>query len=430
MAVVTDAIPNAGRGLFDDFGAYQTPTTSDFTAVLKDGLVAPDANVLLNLYRYTEQARTDLLRTLGALGDRLFVPHQVVEEFWRNRESVITDARSTSTNAAQEMSSHTLTAVQTLRTWANRVALSDEDFTSLRDRLTGVFDEVQKKITEIGEGEWQSITPDTGIDPVIPGLERALAGRAGSPFNPEEILKLTEVGGERIKKRVPPGYMDAKKDGDGAVGDFFVWEQLLRAASECESDVLFVTGDVKEDWWRKEHGHNRGPRPELSAELRRRGGGRLFLLSPKQFLEVAAPILQLSLQAGSVEDIERVERIETEPSRGGWTTAAIEELFNGLTYEGYGNRVDVIRYAADMDGYIEAVSVYDICDYDDDRSLRGFTKPIRRISEKLVEQGVIPDSAVPVLAAEYQSGSGRASGFKIDPLLVPLINDLADDEDQ
>ncbi|MFE9049167.1 MULTISPECIES: PIN domain-containing protein [Streptomyces] len=419
----------SGRGIFEDFGAYRTPTTADFTAVLTDGLVAPDANVLLNLYRYTEQARTDLLGALGALGDRLWVPHQVVDEFWRNRESVISEARSTSKNASQEMSGHAGTAVQTLRTWANRVALSDEDLADLRDRLTDVFDEVQKKITEVGEGEWQNITHDTSADPVIAGLERALAGRVGTPFSPEERAELTEEGKERVKKRVPPGYMDAKKDGDGAVGDFFVWEELLRAASERRSDVLFVTADAKEDWWRKEHGYNRGPRPELTAELRRRGGGRLFLLSPRQFLEVAAPILQLSLQAGSVEDIERVERIEAEPSHGGWTAAAIEALFSGLSYEGYGNRVDVIRYAAEMDGLIEASSVYEICDYDDERSLRGFTRPIKRISGNLMEQGVIPDSAVPVLTAEYENGPGRASGFKVPPLLVPLINDLADNDE-
>lgn len=120
----------------------------------------------------------------------------------------------------------------------------------------------------------------------------------------------------------------------------------------------------------------------------------------------------------------------TEPSHGGWTAAAIEALFNGLSYEGYGNRVDVIRYAAEMDGRIEALSVYEICDYDDDRSLRGFTRPIKRISGNLVEQGAIPDSAVPVLTAEYENGPGRASGFKVHPLLVPLINDLADDDEQ
>ncbi|MFD7446299.1 hypothetical protein [Streptomyces sp. NPDC059909] len=78
---------------------------------------------------------------------------------------------------------------------------------------------------------------------------------------------------------------------------------------------------------------------------------------------------------------------------------------------------------------MEAQAVYDICDYDDDRSLRGFTKPIKRISGKLQEQGVIPESAVLVLTPEYENGPSRASGFKVHPLLVPLINNLADDDE-
>ncbi|MFJ7768263.1 hypothetical protein ACIQ1J_07575 [Streptomyces sp. NPDC097107] len=95
-------------------------------------------------------------------------------------------------------------------------------------------------------------------------------------------------------------------------------------------------------------------RPELTAELRARGGGRLFLLSPKAFLEVAAPVLRLSLQAGSVEDIERVERIEAGATYGGWTAEALDSLFRGLAYEGYANRVDVIRQATETDGHVEA----------------------------------------------------------------------------
>ncbi|MFJ9026148.1 PIN-like domain-containing protein [Streptomyces sp. NPDC102259] len=91
-----------------------------------------------------------------------------------------------------------------------------------------------------------------------------------------------------------------------------MWEQIIREAVRRQCDVLFVTADAKEDWWRKEQGFSRGPRPELTAELKARGGGQLFMLTPKGFLEVAAPILKFSLQEGSVEDIARVERIEAE----------------------------------------------------------------------------------------------------------------------
>ncbi|TLS44237.1 hypothetical protein FE633_20945 [Streptomyces montanus] len=430
MSDTTSAADSGGRGLFDDFGAFRTPTTDDFTAVLTAGLVAPDANVLLNLYRYTEQARTDLLGAIEALGDRLWVPHQVLVEFWRNRETTISEARSTGAKAAQEMAGHATSAVQMLRTWANRVALPDEEFERLRTRLTAVFDEVRNSIEEVGEGEWQDITHDTGTDPVIAKLESALDGSVGPRFTADEHDALVAEGMKRVSKRIPPGYMDAKKDGDGASGDFLVWEQLLREASRRECDVLFVTADAKEDWWRKERGYNRGPRPELTAELRTRGGGRLFLLSPKQFLEIAAPVLRFNLQEGSVEDIERVERIEAEDTHGGWTLKAIEALFNGLTYEGYGNRTQVIRHAAEMDGYVDAKTVYEICGYDADRTLKGFTKPINRISGYLREQDLVADSAVPVLTAEYEQGPGKASGFSLHPLLVTLVNEMTGEDEE
>ncbi|MGW1809153.1 PIN-like domain-containing protein [Streptomyces sp. NPDC002078] len=426
MGSVTDTTPAAdkGRGLFDDFGAFRTATTADFTDVLTAGLVAPDANVLLNLYRYTEQARTDLLQALGALENRLWVPHQVLIEFWRNRESTIDDARSTGTKAAEDMAGHAAQAVKTLRTWANHVALPDDEFDRLRTQLSDVFDEVQETIVKVGEGEWQNITPDTSADPVIARLEPTLVGRVGAPLGSEDHEKAVKEGMRRVEKRIPPGFMDRKKDGDGASGDYLVWEQILREAARRKCDVLFVTADAKEDWWRKEQGFSRGPRPELTAELKARGGGRLFMLSPRRFLEVAAPILKFSLQEGSVEDIERVERIGAEDEHGGWSAEALRELFDRLTYEGYQNRVDVILHAAECGGFAGAEAVYDICGYDADRTLRGFTRPVKRISGLLRQVGKIPESAVSVLETEYEPGEMRASGFSVDPLLIPLISDI------
>ncbi|MFE1260138.1 hypothetical protein ACFW5X_06405 [Streptomyces albogriseolus] len=56
-------------------------------------------------------------------------------------------------------------------------------------------------------------------------------------------------------------------------------------------------------------------------------------------------------------------------------------------------------------------------------------KPITRISRKLQKQGLIPDSAVPVLTAEYKNGPGRTYGFRVHPLLAPLINDAENDDE-
>ena len=48
-----------GKRLFDGFEGYRTPTSDDYRHLLTEGLVVPDTNVLLNLYRYNAQARGD-----------------------------------------------------------------------------------------------------------------------------------------------------------------------------------------------------------------------------------------------------------------------------------------------------------------------------------------------------------------------------------
>ena len=49
-----------------------------------------DPNVLLNLSRYDDGAGGPA-GLFQALGDRLFVPHQVASEFWRDRASATSD---------------------------------------------------------------------------------------------------------------------------------------------------------------------------------------------------------------------------------------------------------------------------------------------------------------------------------------------------
>ncbi|MEH0548447.1 hypothetical protein QA802_36900 [Streptomyces sp. B21-105] len=87
------------------------------------------------------------------------------------------------------------------------------------------------------------------------------------------------------------------------------------------------------------------------------------------------------------------------------------------------------KYAAELDAVADAKSVFDVCQYPEGRSLRGFTKPVTRITGLLRSLGKIPESAVRVLKAEYDAGPGPASGFSVHPLLVPLVNELGDEDE-
>ena len=86
-------------GLYDGFEGYRVSASSELAEALLHGLVAVDANTLLNLYRYNSGTTDDLFNVLERLGSRLFVPHQSLREFWRNRIAAIGNPASAADQA-------------------------------------------------------------------------------------------------------------------------------------------------------------------------------------------------------------------------------------------------------------------------------------------------------------------------------------------
>lgn len=305
-------------GLYDGFEGYRTPSAEDYTRLFASGLVVPDANVLLNLYRYTPEARDDLLRVMVQLRDRLWVPHQVLAEFWRNRERVLRDPRDTA-KTESEIAVARDEAIAGVRAWINRVYLTEDQSTELVTVLRSGFDAVIERIRELADSSAKESARDTDKDPVLRRLEPILAGRVGAKLAPGDQEKAVAEGLRRVDAKEPPGYRDKKKADDDAAGDYLVWEQILREAEARNSDVLFITGDVKDDWWRQEGGESRGPRLELVEEMRQRAGRRLFMVRPPVFLSLARDHLRVVIREESVEAANRVERLQEEARHDRWS---------------------------------------------------------------------------------------------------------------
>ncbi len=296
------------RGIFDDFEGYRTPTLDEFHAVLTGGLVALDTNVLLNLYRYTDEARDDRFNVLERIREQLWVPHQALAEFWGSREGVLTDPRDTTKtrSALVELSDK---GASLLRAWFNRVSLPPEHASrELLTTLNSAFDTVTSQLDEFDDGSAATeAARDTNSDVVLQRLEQVLAGHVGLSLDKANHQEAVEEGARRVEERRPPGYKDRSRGDEN--GDYLVWEQLLCEATKRSCDVLFVTADVKEDWWRVVRGEPRGPRLELVAEMRERVGHQLYMLRPTQFLDVSRRTLDVAVRDESVEDADRVDRL-------------------------------------------------------------------------------------------------------------------------
>lgn len=413
-------------GLFDGFEAYRTPTEEDYRTLLGDGLIVLDTNVLLNLYRYNDQTRKDLLSLLRELGDRLWVPHQVMREFWQNREMVLRDPRATSATI-QELTEQRDRGTRILQAWSNRVGLPEERRGSLITILSEAFSTVIAGVEELVDDEAIEFARDTNKDAVLGGLGEILQGRVGPPLSAEEYRDALLEAKRRGEARRPPGYMDSAKDEEKAAGDYLVWVQILLEAERRAKDVLLITGDVKEDWWRREQGELRGPRRELLDELRAFAGSMLYMLRPDRFMLRARSILRVQVRDESLEDVERVDSSLLEVENGGWTVEALRSLIDRLNAEGADVQAAIIMRAGESEGFVDRQTVYAIGGYEETRSLRGFTRPVNRITREFRDRGAVSELADDVLTAEYDESSaspGVAIGFQVSTNLLQLIREL------
>jgi hypothetical protein len=296
--------------MFDGFSGYVTPTAEDWKGVLANGMVVVDTNVLLNLYRYNQGARETLLATLGKFDARLWVPHQVMEEFWRNRDSALEDPEKQLGQSVTALRAGLEKSFSDLRHWVNRVSLGREGAAELESILSDAMEAVIEKMGSVVTASGVEMERDTGQDKIVLALSELLDGKVGENLTADERAAAIIEGRRRIERQIPPGYEDRKKQARGddtEVGDYLVWLQLMAEAKRRGQDVLFVTGDAKEDWWRMRNKIGLGPRNELSEELLETAGARLFMLKPERLLAYARDFLHVAVSEDSVQNVEMVE---------------------------------------------------------------------------------------------------------------------------
>jgi predicted nucleic acid-binding protein len=308
-------------------------------------MIVLDANVLLDLYRYNKEVCDDLLSVLDRLKNRLWIPHQVMDEFWHKREEVLQDKRGT-VKIIRALRSQCATAVNELRAWAKKAALPKENPAGLVEILEEAFEAVVGRIADHADIDASELASNTASDPILMKLESIVEGSVGPPLSSRDHAAAVEEARRRGRGKIPPGFRDVGPEGRGPTGDYVLWFETLAEARGRHKDVLFVTGDEKDDWWRLEDKNRRGPRPELAEELLSAAGVRLFMLTPDKLLSRASRILHLEVTEESVEVVKRVSSRVFMP----WRTATAVEMLRASLLDTLENLIAVRRAAAENSG--------------------------------------------------------------------------------
>ncbi|WP_264013040.1 PIN domain-containing protein [[Mycobacterium] manitobense] len=277
--------------------------------VLRTGTIALDTNILLDLYRIGSDQREQILDLFAReeVRSRIWIPYYVGLEFQRRRLDVARQHKSQYRKVRDDVEAlrKSLNAsLEGIRDKEVRSALA----TVVDSRLGAATDSI---LLELGNLEHLHVIDYEDIrsqDPIRVRLDRILNNPAqiGPRPSDEVIAARKDDALQRYEAQIPPGYLDIKKN-DNVEGDALIWFEILDHAASTDRPVIFVTSDVKEDWYRREAGETIGPRPELRVEFASRSIRRYHQVNLGSFLRHANAHLNARVTPTTLDSVDALD---------------------------------------------------------------------------------------------------------------------------
>lgn len=249
--------------------AHFRPHSKEMNEMIwNESLIVPDTNILLHMYRLDEKQRAILLKVLSAdkIKTRLWFPHQVAKEFFRNRRGVISEQHQVARKAEKDLKSAFSDLETKLKVGRkNHPYFQRDSWITKLKTLQGEF------VIELNNAR-EAWPASLGEDSFLASLEALMGGRLGNESSTSNYEAWTKDAKDREGRGENyPGRRDANnkeklKDPDRGLGDFFIWNEMLEKAKEEGKHVIFVTDDGKDDWWEEHGGQKMGAHPEYRQE--------------------------------------------------------------------------------------------------------------------------------------------------------------------
>lgn len=275
---------------------YFKPSEADFKDMWQNGVFVFDTNVLLNLYRYSEETREQLLKIIGQFKDRIWIPRKVADEFFDNRLEVLS-------KQIQEYDN----VVKTLDKVENDLSNSRQHpfvTSNSLQKVQELFVELKAELLENKE----ALLARSNDDAILHQVGELFNGKVGDGFSQADLDAIYVEGAKRAEKKIPPGFRDVQSkasSGDNyrIYGDLILWKQILEKASTVHCGVIFISDDKKDDWWLEFHGRKIGPHPYLIQEFHEKTKGLFFMYTVDKFIEYASKFLETQVSSAIIEEV-------------------------------------------------------------------------------------------------------------------------------
>lgn len=226
---------------------------------IEDCIFIIDTNVLLLPYTTSSSGFEEINKAFSKLikKKQLIIPAQVAREFAKNRPEKIKtlfQQLNVTKSKIQKPSTGQYPLLETLTEYKEAVNF-EKEIQKIQAKYAKKIDEI---LGQIKNWRWNDPISSVYKELFSPNIIKELS------LSEDDIIKELE---RRNKYSIPPGFNDKSKD-DFGVGDLIIWLTILEIAKEKKKDVIFVSGDEKNDWFYRSENQSLYPRFELITEFK------------------------------------------------------------------------------------------------------------------------------------------------------------------
>lgn len=338
-----------------------------------------DTNALLVPFATGSESLEEISKIYSSLkgSNRLKIPDQVAREFADNRPKKIGEmfnAINTKRNSISDNKIGSYPLLEGLAEYSDVLELEKQ----LQELTSKYRKSIGKVVDTVRNWSWD--------DPVST-LYRKL-------FTSDviHVLKFDQKDAEkelnyRYQHKIPPGYKDGSKE-DSGIGDFLIWLAILDIGRQ-KKNVVFVSGDVKPDWYHKSSKEPLYPRFELLSEFNQVSENHSFhMIRLSELLKLMGAKAEVVSEVNFEENIEQF-RVPSQPHVVAEVAVAnnYQIRFGSINFQPQkrANMFDFTYFDGDsIEGAVEVIALRE--SFDAAKFL--IQDKIRRITEKLKQSTI------------------------------------------
>lgn len=255
-----------------------------------------DTNVYLRIYDYSPEFADFAIKCLFEIKESLYLTRTSFLEYEKHYMAKYASAKTKIENYNKKLNELTTKYREDLMKEFDRIQQYHfPDMDSLKAAAITKVDELKALFSSYyDEHELLVAINDQYLtqDPIKCFID-LLSQRILLGYTMEKIYDLCDEGEKRFKKQIPPGFKDKGKEGVRQYSDFILWSEIIEYATRNKTNIVFVTDDVKADWWETAEDANgtniRTFHSKLISEFERKTGQKIVALTSNDlFSEISS----------------------------------------------------------------------------------------------------------------------------------------------